>query len=145
MVSSDLLVRCFLVARTTSRPEQLSLVPPQAAFGERPLQRPPSGDGCRRGLALARGLPLRVCFRRDDLAPPHVHFTRAKPERFQLVVHARADAVGGAELRDRVGVALAAWRQRMSLARGLALALLLGFDGGGFFHLAASDLRARHR
>src|SRR5262249_56206244 len=96
-----------------------------------------SGGRCGRGLALARGLPLRVCFRRDDLAPPHVHFTRAKPERFQLVVHARADAVGGAELRDRVGVALAARRQRMSLAlpRALALALplLLAFAVRRFF------------
>src|SRR6516164_7823774 len=42
MVSSDLLVRCFLVARTTSRPEQLSLVPPQNRFRRRPLQRPPA-------------------------------------------------------------------------------------------------------
>ena len=42
MVSSDLLVRCFLVARTTSRPEQLSLVPPQNRFWRRPLQRPPA-------------------------------------------------------------------------------------------------------
>src|SRR5215813_11075591 len=78
-----------------------------------------SGGRCGRGLALARGLPLRVCFRGDDPAPPHVHFARAKPERFQLVVHRLADAVGGAELRDRVGVALAARWQRPALALAL--------------------------